>query len=368
MWKKIRLVLALLFLIGCSLLFLDLSEGSLIAKALAPLAKIQLVPALLFGSFSLIVALLALTWVYGRIYCSVVCPLGLLQDLLISLKKKRVFHYIPAYNLCRYIILLLFLAGLLLGIPLLLDLFEPYSNFGRIMNNLGRPLAVLINNGLAWLLPEDNPLFQPATFINPDSWAWLLALGILFILLFLSLSLGRVWCGSICPVGTFLGFIARFALFRPRLNPQSCTHCGQCERVCKANCIDAKASYIDTSRCLACFNCQDVCRFGALTFTPYSQDEPNSSRRQVLTSLAVLAGALSTKEAKAAAPEGGLVKLGYKERRAHPIPLLPAGALSLRHFSSHCTGCQLCVANCPHKVLKTSDLTYGLFQPSLSFE
>lgn len=79
MLKKIRIVLAALFFVAVSLLFLDFTGA--VRAWLGWTAKVQFLPALFAANFAVVAALVLLTLLFGRIYCSVVCPLGVLQDV-----------------------------------------------------------------------------------------------------------------------------------------------------------------------------------------------------------------------------------------------------------------------------------------------
>lgn len=78
---------------------------------------------------------------------------------------------------------------------------------------------------------------------------------------------GRMWCNTICPVGTLLGFVSRFSLFKIRIDENKCTHCMVCGTKCKASCIDSKNQKIDYTRCVDCFDCLESCKEGALVYS-----------------------------------------------------------------------------------------------------
>ena len=373
MWKALRLCLALFFLFGFVIFFCDLSEQRVLATHFSWLAKIQLLPALLAGSLLCVLVVLAATLLCGRIYCSVVCPLGLLQDVLLSLRKQGRFHYLAPLSWLRFGILAIFLAALLLGLSWLVALLDPYSAFGRIAADIGQPLAILINNAADWLLQGGRSYaVSPQRLFSHGAIGLAAALGTLLLLGYLTLSHGRIWCTHICPVGTVLGLLSRFAPLRPRIHADLCSRCGKCESVCKAGCIDAKASTIDASRCVGCLNCQSVCAFGALRFRPRRAEAARGDRRSAMGKVAIgalglLAAPASALSASGKRTEAEILSQGYKPRRRTDQPLLPAGAQSLRHFAASCTGCQACVAACPSQVLASFDHGAGLLQPSLSF-
>jgi polyferredoxin len=93
MLKKIRVALAIAFFIVISLLFLDIS--GVLNKYFAYFAELQFVPALLSINVVVLILLVLLTFVFGRIYCSVICPTGVYQDIIsyfarrIKSKKAR---------------------------------------------------------------------------------------------------------------------------------------------------------------------------------------------------------------------------------------------------------------------------------------
>ena len=86
MLRKIRITLAAVFFIGLTLLFLDFT-GTL-HHWLGWLSKVQALEAILAFNAVVIVGLVVLTLIFGRIYCSVICPLGVLQDIFGWLGKK----------------------------------------------------------------------------------------------------------------------------------------------------------------------------------------------------------------------------------------------------------------------------------------
>lgn len=419
MWKYTRLSLALLCLAGFIVLFMQVHES--LPPYLAFLAKFQLVPAFLSGSLAIVALLLGLTLLLGRVYCSVLCPLGLLQDAISRCSGRRRFRYQRGKTVLRALMLALFVGSLVAGMPLIVGLLEPYSAFGRIAADLFAPVWGMGHNTLAVAAARlDSVAFAPVPIWQKGLSALagaVLTLGIISVLAWRN---GRLWCNSLCPVGTMLGLLGRFALIRPRIHAESCTHCGQCATVCKASCIDPATASIDASRCVACFNCQDRCHHGALTFLPMGQakntglhttgaarkenipqapqahtssatphvaslppltkvpplsTEPtapqksacNPSRRALLlgltTSLAALPAHAAVRGQDVVVPA-----LTRKERPSRLVPISPPGSRSLSNFSARCTGCQLCVAACPHQTLRAQDTGAGMLQPTMSFE
>ena len=152
MLRKIRTLLAAVFLVGITLLFLDFT-GTIHAY-LGWMAKVQLLPAILALHAAIVVGLIILTLVFGRVYCSVICPLGVLQDLIARIGrhgKKLPYRYSPALNRLRYPLLLLMVVALVAGIGSVVTMLAPYTTFGRIASQLLQPVYLLANNGLAYL-------------------------------------------------------------------------------------------------------------------------------------------------------------------------------------------------------------------------
>lgn len=103
MLRTIRLTLAVIFFALITLLFLDFT-GTLHAW-FGWMAKIQFLPAVLALNIGVVLFLAVLTLVFGRIYCSVICPLGVFQDIvswLSAKRKKNRFRYSPALKWLRY--------------------------------------------------------------------------------------------------------------------------------------------------------------------------------------------------------------------------------------------------------------------------
>ena len=249
MLRKIRTTLAIVFFTLTTLLFLDFTGT--IQGWLGWLAKIQFLPAVMALNVGVIFLLLLLTFVCGRVYCSVICPLGIFQDVVswISGKRKKKqfrFFYSPAKSLLRYGVLFLFVLALIMGIGSIAALLAPYSAYGRIAQNLFAPLYDLGNNALAYMAERmDNYAFYQKEIWIKSLPVFLIAAATFVILILLAWRNGRTYCNTICPVGTVLGFVAKYSLFRPVIDITKCNSCTLCSRQCKAACIDPKNHTID---------------------------------------------------------------------------------------------------------------------------
>ena len=385
MLRRIRLIVALVFFILITLLFLDFT-GTLHAW-FGWLAKMQFLPAVLALNVGVILFWVVLTLVFGRVYCSVICPLGVFQDVVSWFsgrrkKKKYRFSYSPAVSWLRYGMLGVFIIAMIAGIGSVVALLAPYSSYGRIVSNLFAPVYQWGNNVLAYFAERsDSYAFYETSVWLKSLPTFIIAAGTFVVLVVLAWRNGRTYCNTICPVGTVLGFFSRYSLFRPEIDAEKCTNCSLCSRKCKAACINYKDHRIDYSRCVTCMDCIDSCKHGAISYKyRFGKKEiketsetgnTNNARRSFLTGmgLVLVSSAVKAQEKKV---DGGLAVILDKKVPARTTPLVPPGAKGLRNMRTRCTGCQLCVSVCPNQVLRPSLRPSGnlmtLMQPEMSYE
>ena len=352
MLKTVRVISAALFWLGITVLLLD-GTGALY-RWLGWMPKLQFLPAVLALNVAVIAGLILLTLLFGRVYCSVICPLGVFQDGVAHVgaavrrhRKHKAYGWSKEKKWLRYGVLALFILALVLGAQAFVALLAPYSAWGRIVNAVAGRFR-------AW------PLLVVAG----------VTLAVVVILAWLG---GRTYCNTICPVGTTLGLFSRFAAFRPVIDAGKCKNCHICENNCKASCIDIASHSIDYRRCVACFDCLSDCKFGALEYRfswkAAAEGTPSPAapgRRAFLTSLALLLPVIALRGQKKT--DGGLATVLPKKAVKRSIPITPPGSKSVKDFYSKCTACQLCIAHCPNKVLRPSSSPEHFMQPELGFE
>lgn len=352
--------------IGITLLFLEFT-GTL-HSWLSWMAKVQFLPAVMALNVAVIAVLAVLTLVFGRIYCSVICPLGIMQDILARLnRKKNKYSFSKEQKWLRYAMLGVMIVAFLAGIGSLFQLLAPYSAYGRIATMLLQPLWMLGNNVLGFLAERADSY----AFYTVDVWmkslpVFIIALVTLLLLAVLAWRGGRTYCNTICPVGTVLSFLARFSWLKIRFDEEKCKNCSMCSRNCKAACIDYKTHSVDYSRCVVCGDCIASCKFGALKYSRYEVRVSSSRRSFLIGSALVATAAMAQKKEKLM--DGGLAELEDKVAPERQTPLTPPGSLSFEHFSKRCTGCQLCVSECPNDVLRPSSDLLHLMLPVMSYE
>lgn len=392
MLRKIRLTLAIVFFACITLFFLDFT-GTVHAW-LSWMATIQFLPAVLALHLAVVAAWIVIALIFGRIYCSVICPLGVMQDVVSWIsgrrnkgRKRMRFSYSPAKSVLRYAMLAVLVVALVAGVGSLAALLAPYSSYGRIAQNLFQPIYLLGNNALAYLAER----MDSYAFYSREVWirslpTFFIALATLLILVVLAWRNGRTYCNTICPVGTVLSFFARFSWLKVRIDEHKCISCGLCAKSCKAACIDIKNHQIDYSRCVVCGNCITHCHKDALYYGAakapkgvkseknmgnegrgVKNDAPDTSRRNFLLATAAVASTAALAQEKKKV-DGGLAAVTQKDPFKRHTPITPPGSISAQNMAQHCTACQLCVAECPNDVLRPSTDLLHLMQPTLSYE
>lgn len=396
MLRKFRLTLAVLFLVGITLLFLDFTGTA--QSSLSWMAKLQFLPSVLSMNVVPLLLVLVLTVLMGRIYCSVICPLGVMQDVFAWIGKRKMFRknkkakmankysYSKPKTWLRITVLIVFVVMLVAGFNAFAVLLAPYSSYGRIVSSLLQPIYIDINNLLA-LIAEKNDSFafyQVEVHDNPMILAIVASATalVLFVLAFMN---GRTYCNTICPVGTVLGYVSKLSYFKIKVDEDKCIKCGLCEKNCKAACISVKKDEpvkIDYTRCIDCGNCELACTKGAIglkkaygTSMKTSNSSPSSdtsskediSRRNFLAVVGMTTAAATIK-AQEKTTDGGFAAIEYKQIPERKTPLTPPGSLSARNLQQHCTACQLCISNCPNGVLRPNTSLDHFLQPVMEYE
>jgi ferredoxin-type protein NapF len=395
-------------------LFLDFS-GSVPSAWFRGLTWLQFVPSL-FKFLQTIghglavtaygfIAVLALTLLFGRVYCSYICPLGVFQDVTSwcskKVRKKFRFRFAPPKTRLRYSILVVVILSLFTGSIFLVNLLDPYSNFGRFASDLFRPVYIMGNNVLVKIFEAlGSYALYPVTVAKNDPFAFVVPLVMLALVIWLSVWKGRLYCNMVCPVGTLLGLVSKVSLYKIRMDEDKCNRCGKCMFVCKSQCIDSKNREVDFSRCVGCGNCIKACdknaiRYSlALTSKPEIKGEPaqhrqaDVSKRHFLFGSAFFIASLSGLSIKSFAQplvrrsqirrrnrkRGDHHELGHGKGKMEVLAthtVTPPGSLNHHHFTRACTACHLCVSACPTGVLKPSLFEYGLFgmmQPYMDYD
>ena len=397
--KFLRVVISILFLLTVTIAFLDF-RGILSKEYFNAVLYLQFIPSVIkfINVISLSVAgfliVIALTMLTGRVYCSTICPLGIFQDIVSRIarkfksKKKKKYTFGQPYNILRYSLLALTIVSFLFGTIFIVNLLDPYSNYGRIVTGIFKPIFIGFNNLIAkglekfdiyFLYPVDIEWFKLSALAFP-----VLLLGTVVVM---SAKNGRIYCNTLCPVGTLLGVLSKFSVYKIKFNEDSCINCGKCAVVCKSSCIDIKNKFVDYSRCVDCYNCLQVCptfgisyqlSSGIKTTKPvqFSTVKTNESttdtgkRTFIAITLAYIAAGLTLNSRKVYSKENVVVKNPTTIPNEKNYPVSPPGSQSIQQMKDNCTACHLCVSACPTGVLQPSFLQYGftgMMQPHMDY-
>ncbi|MCK7540603.1 MAG: 4Fe-4S binding protein [Marinilabiliales bacterium] len=344
--KHIRTVFSALVLLLFAFLFIDF-RGITGEKVFGPVQYLQFAPSLLkffiagVATATGFIVVIALTLLTGRTYCSFLCPLGIFQDGIsraggMVKRRFRKYGYKKPYTILRYFILFLTAGILLLGGVYVLTILDPYSTFGRFMTYFAKPVVLFVNNLLASLLGKFDIYYLYRVDIKSyELAAYIIPVAFLLLIGFLAFRYGRLYCNTVCPVGTFLGLLSKLSLFRVRFDEAKCTRCGRCAMSCKSSCIDFLNKHIDVSRCVNCFNCIDSCKENGMSYglvrlkrSSAAETTTDASRRNFIAgSLVLLAGGSQIVRAQNTVPTPTKDST-VKEDRLYPVS--PPGSIRNR--------------------------------------
>lgn len=311
LWRTGRIAVAALFLLTALLAF---SGFGGVAANVFPVqfgpALMKCVAAFSLGILSVVLGIALIAFLFGRFYCSILCPFGILQDVIGFLSRRKAAA-VPNFRKTRYAIAGIAFGMLISGWSGGFLLLDPYSNFGRIFG------AFTIGG----MVP-------------------------LVIITVLAVWKKRIYCTAACPVGTLLGLIAGYGVFKLAITGK-CVKCGKCVKSCPSGCIDIASGLIDNERCVRCMNCVSSCPLHGIGVTrpkrtPVPVDE---TRREFLVSGGILIAGLA---AGVVLAKTGMTRLGDWAKR---FKILPPGAGDAARFTLKCTACQLCTVNCPAKII-----------------
>ena len=315
---KIRFTLSLIiFILAATGIFgifygikiFDLQFMPLLQRVIADFFVIALI---------LFLIIAGLTFFCGRIYCSLFCPLGILQEITGFIKQKLIKKQCrEQINFpLKYFIAAIVWGILLGGSTIAIKYIDPYTIFGSAMTGTIFGITAVVLVIIAVLLKD------------------------------------RIFCTNFCPVGTILGLISKISLNKIYIS-EVCVSCGQCERNCPSGCINSKEKKVDNETCIKCLKCLEVCPKGGIKFgiAPKKDVKFSIKRRQL-----IIAGT-------ALALFGSMIKAGIeiKDKIVEKLKdvILPPGAVNKETFFNKCLNCNLCVENCPQKILVKANDEYG---------
>jgi polyferredoxin len=349
-------------------------EGFLLADpfvgAMTALSTHTVYRGLLWG-----LALLALTMVFGRVFCGWICPFGTLHHFfawLLPSRKGRGAHRVEAnkthtYQRVKYYLLYAFLVAGACG-SAIGGLFDPICIAVRSIGMGVIPgLQYLSHRGLGAAQMVHSRAVQGAAdsaqdYLAQTVWqskqfyfhqTWFIVF--LFIaVLFANRFIPRFWCRVLCPLGAFLGVFSRFALFGMTKDHAKCTDCNLCLVHCQGADSPQGGVKWRQDECHMCMNCENACPEDVIRFTflPNRRSTtvvPDTERRTVLA--AAGAGALLLPVTRVA----DALDVNY-----HPKVIRPPGAVEERAFLERCIRCAECMKVCPNNALHPAFFEAGI--------
>src|ERR1019366_6925640 len=132
--KKVRITLSLILFSLITFYFLDFAD--LLPHKFHAVMQWQMVPAILAMNLVVLTLIVVVTLLFGRVYCSSLCPMGIFQDIADWIAKrfnrKKKYPHFKEYRILRWSIVAIVLVAFLCGFHILLNLLDPYSAYGRI--------------------------------------------------------------------------------------------------------------------------------------------------------------------------------------------------------------------------------------------
>jgi ferredoxin len=321
------------------------------------------------GTAAICFIILFTSFIFGRIYCSMLCPLGVFQDFAGALStslsgKKYSFH--GHFKLFRYLVFIFVVVLFALGIPSIINILDPYSIYLRGASRLLDYTIGAIMNAIAPILKS----FNIYSVYLSDSIVFA-PVFVLILIFFTAFFRGRLFCNTLCPVGMILGCVSQASIIRPAFN-NNCISCGKCEAVCKAECINVSDKLIDSSRCVMCGNCTAACPAAAIDFfkKDHKYDHEKRETMKSIASIAVFTALPFINNKKLLMNIPALSAFSKRIKGNDVYPQIPAGAMSWARFLDKCIGCHACIKLCPSKVLESAGVRYGItgiLKPVLNF-
>jgi ferredoxin len=189
----------------------------------------------------------------------------------------------------------------------------------------------------------------------------LVNIGLFILILMMSLRYGRLYCNSLCPVGTLLGLISRVSLFKFVIDRSGCRECVRCEAVRKAGCIDTQNAMIDQSRCVSYINCLATCPQSIVSYRSSVKKPESASWSSAHRSILIWSVATAGSAGSILLMFNVGIRNFLRTVKAYAsLPINPPGSVSLAHFTKSCSACHLCVSACPTRLITPSFSDYGV--------
>ena len=294
----------------------------------------------------------ASTVLLGRFFCGWICPLGTLIDLVTrKIPKSGSIRFLRGKF--RFYLLFTLLVSALFSVNVS-GIFDPIAILIRALTFFFYPLLGLAGrsgwSGLYTIMGDNR---DSILFIHDFMRAYILPFReTLYPLAFVSFAFlclifaierfeKRNWCRNICPLGTLLGLLGRFSIFR-RIPGSICKDCGDCGERCPTA-FDEEI--LQSGDCIRCMDCRAACNFRRVSFRPGvpsfltggAKKQPVLSRRLFLGS--VVSGIAVAKG------------FSFRKPREQDRLLRPPGVADEKVFVGKCVRCGECMKVCLRSAL-----------------
>jgi|WetSurMetagenome_2_1015567.scaffolds.fasta_scaffold48393_2 ferredoxin-type protein NapH len=210
------------------------------------------------------IGFLILGLIFGRAWCSWVCPIGFIQDLFISIRKYfKISHYSLSDGLKRLVVyskwfLILYLIVVSLGIGI------PYFFLHAYKYDLLLPFCQICPGKQIFpmLAGRFNAILKVETMSTLTTVMGYLAIASFIFYVISTSFIRRLWC-RLCPMSIFLGFFNKISFFSLRKEGKRCTKCGICLRSCPVQVEEVyeekEKERIAPHTCIQCYRCVEMC-------------------------------------------------------------------------------------------------------------
>jgi ferredoxin-type protein NapH len=203
--------------------------------------------------------------IFGRSWCSWVCPMGFIQDLFTRIRAffKVRYHALSekhktATEITKWgIVSLLVLISLGIGIPaFFLIAFQYDLNFPFCQICPDRQISPMLIGKFNQVLKVDSGISTLTTVMG------YLGIGTFVFFVMTTSFIRRMWC-RLCPMGALLGLLNKVSFLSLHKEVKRCTKCGICQRSCPVQVQEVyeekKKARIDPHACTLCYRCVEMC-------------------------------------------------------------------------------------------------------------